>query len=143
MPKKRHSAEQIIHNLSHLNGLRVIAAASSFYFKDRTLGVREMGRLLGITQALEMPVVALVATEGGAATAGFAGERLLLVDLHLHRASVTELRQGEEIVRELARRLADTIGDAERVARLRGDEFGVLLPDASAEIGRAACRERV
>ena len=28
------------------------------------------------------------------------GERLLLVDVHLHRAVVTELRQGQEIVRE-------------------------------------------
>ena len=37
---------------------------------------------------------------------------------------------GDLIVRELAARLGDALGDGDRVARLRGDEFGVLLPDA-------------
>ena len=63
-------------------------------------GSEALGRLVGIAQALEMPVVGLVDTAVATATAGFPGERLLLADVHLHRASVTELRQGEEIVRE-------------------------------------------
>jgi diguanylate cyclase (GGDEF)-like protein/PAS domain S-box-containing protein len=46
-------------------------------------------------------------------------------------------RNGETIVRELAARLGDALGDADRVARLRGDEFGVLLPDAD---GAFACQ---
>ena len=43
---------------------------------------------------------------------------------------------GDLIVRDLAARLGDALGDADRVARLRGDEFGVLLPDADAGFAR-------
>jgi len=43
---------------------------------------------------------------------------------------------GDMIVRELAARLGDALGDADRVARLRGDEFGVLLPDADDAFAR-------
>lgn len=35
---------------------------------------------------------------------------------------------GDLIIRELAQRLGDVLGEPERVARLRGDEFGLLLP---------------
>jgi diguanylate cyclase (GGDEF)-like protein len=40
------------------------------------------------------------------------------------------------IVRDLAARLGDALGDGDRVARLRGDEFGVLLPDADGVFAR-------
>jgi diguanylate cyclase (GGDEF)-like protein/PAS domain S-box-containing protein len=43
---------------------------------------------------------------------------------------------GDLIVRELAVRLGDALGDGDRVARLRGDEFGVLLPDADGPFAR-------
>jgi diguanylate cyclase (GGDEF)-like protein/PAS domain S-box-containing protein len=43
---------------------------------------------------------------------------------------------GELIVRDLAARLGDALGDPDRVARLRGDEFGVLLPDADGPFAR-------
>jgi diguanylate cyclase (GGDEF)-like protein/PAS domain S-box-containing protein len=43
---------------------------------------------------------------------------------------------GDLIVRDLAARLGDALGDMDRVARLRGDEFGVLLPDADAAFAR-------
>ncbi len=43
---------------------------------------------------------------------------------------------GDLIVRELAARLGDALGDGDRVARLRGDEFGVLLPDADGTFAR-------
>ena len=36
------------------------------------------------------------------AAMGAAGERLLLADVHLHRATVAELRQGEQVVTESA-----------------------------------------
>jgi diguanylate cyclase (GGDEF)-like protein/PAS domain S-box-containing protein len=61
---------------------------------------------------------------------------ILAVDRYRETTNTLGHRCGDQIVRELARRLADTIGDAERVARLRGDEFGVLLPDADAELAR-------
>ena len=41
---------------------------------------------------------------------------------------------GDLIVRELAARLGDVLGDGDRVARLRGDEFAVLLPDADGDL---------
>jgi diguanylate cyclase (GGDEF)-like protein/PAS domain S-box-containing protein len=43
---------------------------------------------------------------------------------------------GDLIVRDLAGRLGDALGDPDRVARLRGDEFGVLLPDADGTFAR-------
>ncbi|MCG6921659.1 MAG: GGDEF and EAL domain-containing protein [Acidobacteria bacterium] len=63
---------------------------------------------------------------------------LLILALDRFRDTVNTLghHSGDEIVRDLAGRLADTIGDAERVARLRGDEFGVLLPDSDADFAR-------
>jgi len=35
---------------------------------------------------------------------------------------------GDVILREVGQRLTDVLGDGERAARLRGDEFGILLP---------------
>ena len=68
------------------------------------------------------------------------GRPLALLSLALDRfREVTNTlghHNGELIVRELAARLGDALGDADRVARLRGDEFGVLLPDADATFAR-------
>jgi TolB-like protein/Tfp pilus assembly protein PilF len=46
-------AEQIIHGLSGLPGLRVIARASSFYFKDQPVDLAEVGRRLQIGLVVE------------------------------------------------------------------------------------------
>jgi diguanylate cyclase (GGDEF)-like protein/PAS domain S-box-containing protein len=43
---------------------------------------------------------------------------------------------GDTVVREAAARIGDALGDPDRVARLKGDEFGVLLPDADAAFAR-------
>src|SRR5262249_36858684 len=40
------------------------------------------------------------------------------------------------VVRELARRLGYVLGEAERVARLRGDEFAAILPVANATLAQ-------
>jgi hypothetical protein len=94
------TAADLVH--AHLRSLwadagagitEVVLAVPGFH------GPEALGRLLGIAQALEMPVVGLVDAAVAAAAVGFPGERLLLADVHLHRAMVTELRQGEEIVR--------------------------------------------
>ncbi len=63
---------------------------------------------------------------------------LLILVLDRFRDAVNTLgpHNGDEIVRDLAGRLADTIGDADRVSRLRGDEFGVLLPDSDSDFAR-------
>jgi diguanylate cyclase (GGDEF)-like protein len=45
-------------------------------------------------------------------------------------------QSGEVVVRELAERLAALLGEKDRVARLRGDEFAVLLPGADARLAQ-------
>ena len=63
---------------------------------------------------------------------------LLILALDRFREVTNTLghHNGDLIVRELAVRLGDALGDGDRVARLRGDEFGVLLPDADATFAR-------
>jgi hypothetical protein len=110
-----------------------------------THGTESLGRLMGIAQALEVPVVGLVDTAVAAAASGVPGERLLLVDVHLHRATVAELRQGGEIVRDrlttidrwglhelrdaLARRIARSFIHATRFDPLHDAETEQVLHD--------------
>ena len=63
---------------------------------------------------------------------------LLILALDRFREVTNTLghHNGDLIVRELAVRLGDALGDVDRVHRLRGDEFGVLLPDADATFAR-------
>jgi diguanylate cyclase (GGDEF)-like protein/PAS domain S-box-containing protein len=63
---------------------------------------------------------------------------LLILALERFRDVTNTLghHNGDLIVRDLAARLGDALGDPDRVARLRGDEFGVLLPDADAAFAR-------
>ena len=63
---------------------------------------------------------------------------LLILALDRFREVTNTLghHNGDLIVRELAARLGDALGDVDRVARLRGDEFGFLLPDADAVFAR-------
>jgi diguanylate cyclase (GGDEF)-like protein len=46
--------------------------------------------------------------------------------------------RGDQLLVEVARRLARTIDDEATVARLGGDEFGILLPDAATEADAVA-----
>ena len=59
---------------------------------------------------------------------------LLILALDRFREITNTLghQNGDLILRDLAARLGDALGDVDRVSRLRGDEFGVLLPDADA-----------
>ena len=112
------SSADLVHG--HLGGLwdrakkgtgEVVLAVPGVYDE------RQLGLLLGIAQALEMPVTGLVDAAVAAASAGFPGERLLHVDLGLRRAVVTEIRQGTSLVRERVARLdrwgQDEVLDAE------------------------------
>ena len=117
----------------------VILAAPGVY------GSEALGRLLGIVQALDMPVVGLVDTAVAAAAAGYPMERLLLVDAHLHRATVTEMRQAREVIRErvstidgwgldevheaLARRIAERFVQETRFDPLHSAETEQALHD--------------
>ncbi len=81
---------------------------------------RQLGLLLGITEALSMPITGVVDAALAAAAAGFPGERLLHVELGQRRALVTEIRQGASLVRERVARI-DRWGQDEVVdAQMRG-----------------------
>ena len=80
----------------------------------------QLGVLLGIAESLAMPVTGLVDAAIAAAAAGFPGERLIHVDLGLRRAVVSEIRQGDSLVRERVARI-DRFGlDKIHDARMRG-----------------------
>jgi hypothetical protein len=88
---------------------------------------RQLGLLLGIAQALSMPVTGLVDAAVAAASAGFAGERLLHVDVGLRRAVVTEVRQGASLVRERVARIDRWGQDEVHDAEMRGAAAAFVL----------------
>jgi diguanylate cyclase (GGDEF)-like protein/PAS domain S-box-containing protein len=63
---------------------------------------------------------------------------LLILALDKFREMAVTLgpQNGDLIARDLAGRLGDALGDADRVARLRGAEFGLLLPGADAALAQ-------
>jgi len=63
---------------------------------------------------------------------------VLLIDLDGFREVNNTLGQlnGDVVIQEVAARLGDVVGDADRVARVRGDEFALLLPDADAALAQ-------
>jgi hypothetical protein len=116
-PESLSSADLVHGHLESLwgkakGGTGEVVLAVPGVYQDRQLGL-----LLGIAQALAMPVTGLVDAGVAAASAGFAGERLLHVDLGLRRAVVTEIRQGASLLRDRVARLdrwgQDEVLDAE------------------------------
>jgi diguanylate cyclase (GGDEF)-like protein/PAS domain S-box-containing protein len=109
---------------------------------EQKLAEESVRRLRFFDQLTNLPNRALMQLRLGSALSASreSGRPLALIILAVDRFrdTVNTLghHNGELIIRELARRLADTIGDVERVARLRGDEFGVLLPDSDADFAR-------
>jgi hypothetical protein len=81
---------------------------------------RQLGLLLGIAHSLGLPVAGLVDAPLAAAGVGFAGERLLHVELGQRRAIVTEIRQGGELVRERVARIERWGRDEVADAQVRG-----------------------
>jgi len=67
------------------------------------------------------------------------GSRTALLFLVLERfreiGNTLGHQNAERLVKEFARRLGDVLGEPDRLARLRGDEFAVLLPGATASLG--------
>ncbi len=87
---------------------------------NRVLLLNRLGRALAEAVRTERPLALLI----------------LALDRFREVTNTLGHHNGELIVRELAARLGDALGDVDRVARLRGDEFGVLLPDADATFAR-------
>lgn len=59
----------------------------------------QLGLILGIARACAMPVVGMVDAAVAASGQGYPGKHILHVDVHLHRAVVTEIVQDREIIR--------------------------------------------
>jgi diguanylate cyclase (GGDEF)-like protein/PAS domain S-box-containing protein len=87
---------------------------------NRVLLQNRLGRALAESMRTERPLALLI----------------LALDRFREVTNTLGHHNGDLIVRELALRLGDALGDGDRVARLRGDEFGVLLPDADATFAR-------
>ena len=87
---------------------------------NRVLLLRRLGRALKESTRTSRPLALLI----------------LALDRFREISNTLGHHNGDLIIRELAGRLGDTLGDIDRVARLRGDEFGVLLPDADAGLAR-------
>lgn len=60
---------------------------------------RELGLLLGIARACSIPVCAMIDSAVAASAIGFSGEKLVHLDLHLHRAVATKLRRTSVLAR--------------------------------------------
>jgi hypothetical protein len=75
----------------------VIVAVPGIYSDD------QIALLLGIATELAIPVRGLIDAAVAAAADREVGPHCLHLDLHLHRAALTELEHGEEIVRKAVR----------------------------------------
>ncbi|HVO11201.1 MAG TPA: EAL domain-containing protein [Vicinamibacteria bacterium] len=74
-----------------------------------------------------------------AQSGGDASLALLILELDDHFQDVNNVlghRTGDEILRLVAERLVEVVGERERISRLRGDEFGVLLPGSDLALAR-------
>jgi diguanylate cyclase (GGDEF)-like protein/PAS domain S-box-containing protein len=109
---------------------------------ERKLAEESVRRLRQHDQVTGLPNRAMLQNRLGPALAESVrtGRPLALLILALDRfrevKNTLGHHHGDTIVRDLAARIGDALGDPERVARLKGDEFGVLLPDADAAFAR-------
>ncbi len=60
----------------------------------------QLGLVFGIARSLEMKVSGMVDSGLAASAVSVAGETLIVLDLHLHRASATRITRGRDLVRE-------------------------------------------
>lgn len=100
---------------AHLGGFwRSLAsrAASVILAVPGTFTEAQLGLLLGVARACDVPVAGMV-DAAVAAASGFAAPRILHLDAHLHRLVATELRSADG---ELLRRRVEVADDAGLIA---------------------------
>jgi diguanylate cyclase (GGDEF)-like protein/PAS domain S-box-containing protein len=93
---------------------------------NRVLLLRRLGRALADSVQSGRPLALLI----------------LALDRFREITNTLGHQNGDVIVRALAARLGEALGETDRVARLRGDEFGIVLPDGDASSAREVA-ERV
>jgi diguanylate cyclase (GGDEF)-like protein/PAS domain S-box-containing protein len=109
---------------------------------EQKLAEESLRRLRFYDQLTGLPNRVLLLRRLGRALADAvqSGRPLALLILALDRFREITNTLGHQncdvIVRHLAMRLGDVLGEVDRVARLRGDEFGVVLPEGDAAAAR-------
>jgi diguanylate cyclase (GGDEF)-like protein len=80
--------------------------------------------------------------EGAIGAARVSGGSLALLTVNVNRFDDIQtglgLREGDEVLRQLASRLGEALGKGEFLARISGDVFGVLVEGASADCARVS-----
>lgn len=104
-PAGLRSADLVHAHLASLWGRAAARTSEVLLAVGGGLDEGQLGLLLGIAQALSMPVSGVVDAALAAACSGFAGERLLHVELGQRRAVVTELHQAASLRRRRVARI--------------------------------------
>ena len=93
----RNHAEMAYAHLAHIWGkirgrrCEIVMAVPAFFARD------QLGLILGITEALGIPLKGMVSLSVAAASQPCPDHVLLHLDIHLHRSEVTFLEQGERL----------------------------------------------
>jgi hypothetical protein len=96
----RNHAEMAYAHLAHIwEGIaggsnEMVMAVPAFFARD------QLGLILGITEALSIPLKGMVCLSVAAASKPCPDQVLLHLDIHLHRSEVTFLEQGERLTQK-------------------------------------------
>jgi hypothetical protein len=96
----RNHAEMAHAHLAHIwekirgRGNEMVMAVPAFFARD------QLGLILGITEALGIPLKGMVSLSVAAASKPCPDRVLLHLDIHLHRSVVTFLEQGERLTQK-------------------------------------------
>ena len=103
----QNHAEIAYAHLSHIwknikdHGDEVVMAVPGFLQKA------QLGLILGITEALSIPLKGMIALSVAAASKHCPGRMLLHLDMHLHRAEISLLEQGDYLTQKASITLKD------------------------------------
>jgi adenylate cyclase len=113
-------SEEIINNLTHIKGLRVVSRTSSFAFKGKNEDIRSIGKKLGVTTVLEGSVRK-------------DGNRLRIT------AQLIKVEDGSHLLSErYDRKLDDVFAIQDEIARTVAAALKIALtPKESVAIGKA------
>jgi transcriptional activator of cad operon len=101
--------EELIERLSHLPGLRVPAAASSFALKGKKLSIADIGKALGVAYVLDGSVRQSDSTLRISARLARADDGFVVWSQSYDRPTQDKLQVQEDIAREVATSLAASV----------------------------------
>jgi transcriptional activator of cad operon len=101
--------EELIDRLSHVPGLSVPAAASSFALKGKKLSIAEVGKALGVAYVLDGSVRESAATMRISARLARVDDGFVVWSQSYDRPTADKLQVQEDIAREVATSLAASV----------------------------------